>query len=404
MDTAERVAHDWPHLPERDLGDVVLLPGFVDAHCHLEWSLVRGLGRQGAFADWLASILALGPRMGIDDHRAAAAVGALNCMRHGTTTVADSGPTGAAAAALRDTGLRGIVHLEAFGRHTGATARTAASEIAERVRALDGGGDRVRIGVSPHAPYTVGPAFWDALLEHGDLADRSWATHLAESRDETMLLSTGDGPLAALFAARGTAPGVWPGEGSPVSRLARAGVLRPGLIAAHCVQLDPDDPERLAVAGIGVAHCPVSNATLGCGHAPIARLRSAGVALGLGTDSPASAGAYDVRADGRVAGDVASLAPAEIVELATLGGAKVLGMADHIGSIEVGKAADLIAISGRPDASDPYVTAVDGAARVAWVMVDGTVLVDGGRPVALDDVAVVARGAESLERIVGHTG
>lgn len=398
---SDEVARNWPDLPERDLGDAVLLPGFVDAHCHLEWSLTGGLVGANGFAGWLGSLLALSPRMGLDDHRAAAAVGALHCLQHGTTTVADSGPTGAAAPALRDAGLRGIVHLETFGRHTGNAARNAAAEFAERVVALDDHPcGRVQIGVSPHAPYTVGPAFWDALLSRPDLADRSWATHLAESPDERELLASRTGPLADLFALRGAKPGSWPGQGSPVARLDGAGVLRPGLIAAHCVQLDPDDPARLAAAGVGVAHCPLSNATLGCGHAPIARLRAAGVTLGLGTDSPASAGEYDLRAEGRAAGTVASLTPAEIVELATLGGAKTLGLDGIVGSLEVGKRADLIAITGAPGGADPCIAALDPATRVSLVMVDGVVLLEGGEPVALDPAAILTRAAASRRRLV----
>ncbi len=398
--TSDELAREWPHLPERDLGDAILLPGFVDAHCHLEWSLTGGLVDVGGFADWLGSLLALSPRMGSDDHRAAAAVGALRCLQHGTTTVADSGPTGAAAAALSATGLRGIVHLETFGRHTGDAARHAAAEFSARVAALDAdGGERVRIGVSPHAPYTVGPAYWDSLVNRPDLADRPWTTHLAESPDETTLLTTGDGPLAHLFAARGSEPGAWPGTGSPVARLERAGALRPGLIAAHCVQLDPDDPGRLAGAGVHVAHCPLSNAALGCGHAPIARLRAAGVTLGLGTDSPASAGDYDLRAEGRAAGMIASLTPAQILELATLGGARTLGMDALIGSIEVGKRADLIAVSGAPTGLDPCAAALDPAARVCLVMVDGIVLLPGGDGVGFDPADILARGAASRQRL-----
>jgi 5-methylthioadenosine/S-adenosylhomocysteine deaminase len=336
----------------------------------------------------------------MDDHHAAAAAGVLRCLQHGTTTVADSGPTGAGAGALRAAGLRGIVHLEAFGRHTGDAAREAAIALAKRVTALDDDRDsRVQIGVSPHAPYTVGPDFWEALVNHPDLADRSWATHLAESPDESELLGSGTGPLAQLFAARGTEPGRWPGQGSPVARLDRAGVLRPGLIAAHCVHLDADDPARLAAAGVGVAHCPISNATLACGDAPIARLRDAGVTLGLGTDSPASAGDYDLRADARAAGPGASLTPAQIIELATLGGATTLGLDRLVGSIETGKRADLIAVTGAPGGADPHAAVLDPTARVSLVLVDGVVLLEDGEPVMLDQGAILARAATSRQRL-----
>jgi cytosine/adenosine deaminase-related metal-dependent hydrolase len=399
---ARDVAAAEPGLPERDLGAAVLLPGFVDAHCHLEWSLTGGLVDPGlGFAGWLGALLRLSPGMDDEDFAAASALGALRCLQHGTTTVADSGPTGAAAGALREAGLRGVVHLEVFGRQTGADARDAAARHAERTAALDARG-LVRIGVSPHAPYTVGPELWEALAGHGDLTRRPWATHLAESPDESRLLTGGDGPLADLFAQRGTAPGVWPGVGGPVARLHAAGVLHPGLVAAHCVQLDPGDAELLAAAGVGVAHCPVSNRRLGCGRAPLTQLRAAGVAVGLGTDSPASAGAFDVREEARACAAVhradGPLAPAAIVALATRGGAEALGLADVIGTLEVGKRADVVAVAAGAASDDPYAHVIAGGA-VDLVMVDGDVVLDAGRPVRIDAGEVEERARRSRGRL-----
>ena len=148
------------------------------------------------------------------DHAAAARLGALRALEAGTTTLADSGPTGAGAAALAESGLRGLIHLEAFGRDSGAQAVAAAARMAEAVAALDAAvGPRGRAGVSPHAPYTVGPELWAALRAHPGLAGRPWATHLAESADEESVIATGDGPLGALFAGAGLEPGRW--EGPP---------------------------------------------------------------------------------------------------------------------------------------------------------------------------------------------
>ena len=126
----------------------------------------------------------------------------------GTTTLADSGPTGAGAAAMAEAGLRGAVHLEAFGSPEGDAARRAAAAVAERVAALDAdAGPGVRVGVSPHAPYTVGPALWRALADEPGLSERPWATHLAESEAEARVVARGEGPLAEVFAEAGFAPG-----------------------------------------------------------------------------------------------------------------------------------------------------------------------------------------------------
>ena len=216
-------------------------------------------------------------------------------------------------------------------------------------------GPRGRAGVSPHAPYTVGPELWAALRAHPGLAGRPWATHLAESADEEAVIATGDGPLGALFAGAGLAPGRWegpPGAG-PVARVAAAGVTAPGLVAAHCVRLGGDDPGTLARAGIGVAHCPRSNVHLRCGRAPIEALRAAGVPVGLGTDSPASGGDYDLRAEARACreahGGRLALDDDALLRLITIDAARVLGLDAEVGHLAPGARADLICPApGRP--------------------------------------------------------
>jgi 5-methylthioadenosine/S-adenosylhomocysteine deaminase len=406
---AAEVAAAHPDLAERDLGEAILLPGLVDAHCHLEWSITGAVLPPGRFATWLGGFLPMRARMGREDHRAAALLGALRALEAGTTTLADSGPTGAGAAALRRAGLRGLVHLEAFGRQEGREAADAARAHAERVAALDDdAGPLVRVGVSPHAPYTVGPGLWRALAEHPDLGGRPFATHLAESPEETRLLERGDGPLADVFRAAGMTPARWPGDGpSVVGRLASAGALAPGLIAAHCVQVRPEDAEALAGGGVGVAHCPQSNAWLRCGRAPLGVLRAAGVRLGLGTDSPASAGPYDLRGEARgcalVHGAAGEPAPgaAELLALATLGGASALGLDRLVGSLEPGKRCDLVAVepAAGTEPGDPSAAALEPGARVRVVVVEGRVVLDDGGPVDLDRTAVTTAATEARARL-----
>jgi len=407
---ADALAERFPDLPETDLGDVVLLPGLVDAHCHLEWSLTGGLVPGGAFTPWVAGLLDLRERMRAEDHRAAAALGALRCLEAGTTTVADSGPTGAGVGALSGTGLRGAVHVEVFGREEGAEAARRAADLATRLADLDReAGGRVGVGVSPHAPYTVGPGLWRALGERPDLAGRRWASHLAESPDERRLAVDGDGPLADLFRRMELAPGRWPGPsgGGPVARLAAGGALRRGLVAAHCVQLDPEDPALLADRGVAVAHCPTSNAYLRCGRAPLHELIAAGVAVGLGTDSPASGGLYDLRAEARACALVQAAAPGgppspeELLRMVTIGGARALGLEALVGSIEPGKRADLVVV--RPAAGaepgDPVLAALDPAASLEAALVDGEPLLWRGSPVRVDAGEVRARAREARARL-----
>lgn len=400
-------------LPVRTLGDVVLLPGLVDAHCHLEWSLMEGLLPSTGFGRWLAAFLPLRARMTADDHGVAARLGALRALSAGTTTLADSGPTGAGAEAMSATGLAGIVHLEAFGRESGRAARGAARASAERVLELDAhAGPRVTVGLSPHAPYTVGPDFWRALGEDPVLSERPWATHLAESPDESRLLSHGKGPLADLFRTLGWEPGRWPGtDAGPVSRVHRAGGLRDGLVAAHCVRLSPDEPGLLAAAGVAVAHCPESNARLRCGRAPVEALVAAGVTVGIGTDSPASAGAYDVRAEVRAAAREAEAAgvaapdAATLVGMATIEGARVLGREREVGSLEPGKRCDLVAVTLPGDLEDdPFAAALDARSPVETVVVDGVERVRRGLPLEVDVDRVERAARDARDRIASLPG
>lgn len=371
----------------------------MDVHCHLEWSLAGGLAPEdGGFGPWLAGLIT-GPRPTREGHAVAALAGAVRALCAGTTTLLDSGPTGGGVAALAATGQRGVVHVEAFSADP-TTARAVAERTAGAVAQLSAAAPaRVRVGVSPHASYSAGPDLWHALADL--LPDVLWATHLAESAEETLSLDAGhDGAIARAVAAVGARLAHWPGRGGPVRRLSDAGVLRADLVAAHCVHVDAHDAALLARAGTAVAHCPISNGRLSCGRSPVELLRAAGVHVGFGTDSPASAGDYDLRAEARACAVLQGaaghpLSPTSLVRMMTLGGAEAAGRPD-LGRIAVGSPADLVAVAPAPEAlpGDPYAALLDPRARVTDVWVDGERLLRDGRPVRVDAGAVWAAAAE----------
>jgi len=394
-----------PGVREDALGASILLPGFVDAHCHLEWALTAGLAPGGEFGRWLGAFLAAVSVAPPGFTAAAADAGALAALRAGSTTLCDSGPTGAGAAAMTRLGLQGFSCVEAFGSGPAATLGPALTRVRDAYAHASIGADSgVAVGISPHAPYSVGPEFWDLLIRDPELPQHPWSTHFAESQAELEAIGTGGGTIARALSSRGFRPAQWPGDDDDgvITRLARAGALRPGTVAAHCVQLTVDEPALLADNAVGVAHCPISNAYLGCGVAPLGALRAAGVRVGLGTDSPASAGNYDIRAEARACALAQSeaglrLTPRELVRLATLGGAEALGLEDQIGSIVPGKRANIIALAPARHAIgvDPHFAALDSETRVIRVWTDGVVRLAGTDVPGVDVAAIATRAAEA---------
>ncbi|MFN2466574.1 MAG: amidohydrolase family protein [Gaiellaceae bacterium] len=358
-----------------------ILPGFVNAHTHLEYAVYGGFGDGLAdFSAWISLHVERKARAGWDEFVAIARLGAAQCLASGVTTVADCSYSGAAAPACAELGLRAVVHLEVFG----ADPDDVLARFADKYgRVEESFSDRVRPGVSPHAPYTVSGAAYTACAG----LPYPLATHVSESRSELAYLTEGSGAWAGYSELLVPPPGT-----TGTRLLADLGALGPQTLAVHCVHVEADEIALLAAAGAGVAHCPRSNASLGCGVAPLRALLDAGVHVGLGTDSPASAPSFDMFDELRAAvllarareGRPDALSAAEALELATLGSARALGLDDRIGSLVPGKHADLAVVSleGSPHLpwEDPAYAVVFGGApeRVLATLVGGEVRYEKG--------------------------
>lgn len=343
-----------------------IVPGFVNAHSHLEYAVYAGFGDGLSFAPWLALHVQRKDLIGVEEMTAIARLGAAECLRSGITTAGDASYSGAAATACAELGLRAIVYVEVFGpgmAHIGERFET------HRDRVADVLSDRVQIGVSPHSVYSASLELWEAAVALGV----PLMTHFAESEAEAEWARTGQGPL----------PSVRP---TSIRELAARGLLGQQLTAAHCVHLDAEEIRLLAEHDVAVAHCPRSNALLGCGLAPLRELRGAGIRVGLGTDSPASTPSFDMFDEMRAALLAArarerrpdALSAEEALELATLGSARALGLDAEVGSLASGKRADLaiVSLEGSPYLpwEDPAGAVVFGGSpeRVRLTVVDGT--------------------------------
>ena len=360
----------------RRFPNAAIVPGFVNAHSHLEYAVYAGFGDGLGFGDWIGLHVERKGRIVFDDMEAIARLGAAECLRSGITAIGDCSFSGAAATACADVGLRGTIYLEVFGESSDVIV-SRFEPMRERIaEAL--ADSRVRLGISPHAPYTCSLDLYRACDELG----LPVATHLAESEAENEFLRTGGGAWEGFGAML-----VKPLGTTGIRALAGAGLLDRRVLAAHCVQADAEEIGLLAEHDVAVAHCPRSNALLGCGIAPVAELLAAGVRVGIGTDSPASTPSFDMFEELRMAVALARLAdseseaaaPARVLELATLGSASALGLEGELGSLDPGKQADLAVVSleGSPYLpwEDPAAAVVMGgsASRVLLTMVGGEV-------------------------------
>lgn len=333
---------------DRDLGDAVLMPGLVNTHTHLELTAFGGLLDGLPFREWIVTLQAAKTAVMTREHYLdSARFGIAEGLRCGITTYADTCDSGVGLEAMRDAGVRGIMYQEVFGPAP-AQAAESMRTLEEKLTALAPlESDLVRLGVSPHAPYTVSDDLFQATAKLG----RPMAIHLAESEAETQLIVDAAGPFADALRRRSI--DVAPRATSPVALLKRLGVLAAHPLLIHCVRIDAADIAAIAEHDCAVAHCPNSNRILGHGTAPLAELLAAHVRTGLGSDSMASNERMDMLMEARLVilsqhARNKELTASRSLELATLGGARALGLDKEIGTLDPGKSADLAAFAMIP--------------------------------------------------------
>ena len=380
-----------------DLGDAILLPGLINTHTHLELTAMRGFLEDCGFAGWIDKLRrsrneVFDAEMLLDSAR----FGIIEGLEAGITTYADTCSSGVVMQAMTELGVRGIMYQEVFGPDP-SQVTVAMGELEDRVALLDAQRTNlVSLGVSPHAPYTVSDALYAAAARFARERDLPLAMHIAESEPEHLLVTEGRGDFADRWKRRGIP--VEPRARSPIALLERHGALENGSLLIHCVRVDDSDIETMSRHRCAVAHCPASNAKFGHGIAPLLPLLAAGIRVGMGSDSVASNNRMDILDEARLAVLVHRAATRkhdafgahQALELATIGGARALNIADRLGSLEVGKDADLAAfrvdIPRTVPVGDPYSAAIFAlpGRSAQLVTVRGKVLVDKGQALARD--------------------
>ena len=383
------------------LPDHVLIPGLVNLHTHAAMTLMRGLADDKALMEWLRDDI-----WPVESHIVSApfvydgtALACAEMLTGGVTCFADMYffPESAAQAALA-TGMRaavGIIVIELPSPY----ASDAHDYLAKGLAMRDALRDEPTLSfcMAPHAPYTVSDATLERVATYAAELDLPVHIHLHETREEIE---------QSLATHRVT----------PLQRLERAGLLSPALIAVHAVHLEAQEIGLLARHGCSVAHCPASNLKLASGVAPAAALISGGVNVGVGTDGAASNNRLDVLSETRLAallakgssGDPTALPAHTALRMATLGGARALGLDALIGSLVPGKRADIAAIDlsaiELSPCYDPASQLVYAAGRehVTHVWVDGRLRVESRKLVGIDARELRLKALHWKDRIRAH--
>lgn len=375
----------------------LLMPGLVNLHTHLPMTLLRGVAEHVDLQGFLEIVWAEEARvMDPEGVELGARLGAVEALLSGTTTALDmyfhpeAAHRGAVSAGLRH--VIGPVFFS-FPGPDGLTWEER-MELARRwPQVLDEiGGAYVPPAYMPHAPFTVEVGHLARIAELAKDSGGIITTHTSENDQEN----------ADTLASRGQ---------RPVACLVESGVLSTKPVLAHGVRLDADDRREVASAGASVAHCPGSNLKLASGAADIVGYRTDGIRVGLGTDGCSSSNDLDMFAVMRLAAnltrlvhdDPAATSAQDIVQMATIEGARALGMGDRIGSVEVGKEADLVLLDTRAPhltpLHDPHTAVVFSAGRsdVRHVLVGGQVVIEDRRPVRVDVPALLDAANSRVE-------
>lgn len=379
----------------------VLLPGLINAHTHAAMTLLRGIADDMPLERWLGEHIwpAEARWASTEFVRDGAELAIAEMLLGGTTCFQDMYffPDIVAEVAVERhvRAVVGMIVLEA----PSAWAQTAAEYIDKGLAVHDRfrGHDLVHATFAPHAPYTVADETFERIRVLADELDTHVHMHVHETAEE----------VATAVAEH---------QQRPLQRLDRLGLVSPQLTAVHMTQLDDDEFDLLAERGVSVVHCPESNLKLASGFCPVARLAAAGVNVALGTDGAASNNDLDMFAELRtaallgkgVADDAAAVGAEQVLEMATLGGARAVGLADEIGSLVPGKSADLIAVDLGVPSCRPIHHVVSqlvySASRdqVADVWVAGRAVVADGELQTVNAADIMER-ADAWQRRIAET-
>ena len=398
-----------------DAAGRVVLPGFISTHSHLFQTMLKGLGRDKHLIDWLNSSVRVALH-NYDEETVyyAALNGCIEAIRSGTTTILDymychavPGLDDAVLRAFEDIGIRGVLgraftNVAAFPPEIACSHVESEQDFLDEVRRIEKqlrGSSRLSVCI---APGIIWDQTDDGFREMRKMADELHipiTMHLQETED--------DDAFSLEHYQERTIP-----------HLDKLGVLGPDFIAVHCVNLTDEDIALFKERDVKVAHCPAANMILASGTARIVDLLSAGITVSLACDGSASSDTQNFLEMMKLATflqkvttrDSAVVPAAQVLEMATLGGAKALGRADSLGSVEAGKKADLVFYNPRSPWSTPIHDPVSALAysstpaNIESVMVDGVMVLDHGVITTVDEQQVLRQAQRLGDRLAERSG
>ena len=356
-----------------DLGERVLLPGLINAHCHLDYTVLRGaIPPPDSFADWIQSINQQKAPLGPDDYVRSIEAGFAEAAKFGTTAIANLEAFPALISEVKSPPLR----TWWFAEMIDVREPISVSEVYATLQtALQRSGDPLaRVGLAPHAPFTASAKLYAETAALAAGSNMPVTTHLAESKEEMEMFRDGSGRLFEFLSRIGRAMGDCCGT-TPLALLLQRGVVNERWIVAHLNELASSDFELLRRSPrFHVVHCPRSHAYFGHARFALAELRALGFNVCVGTDSLASNQDLSLFAEmQQLWENEPGLAPAKILGMTTANAAAALCQGDALGRIRANYLADLIAIPFTRKTATLSEEIVSFRGEVPWAMVDGRV-------------------------------
>ncbi len=378
----------------------VVLPGLVNAHTHLSMTLLRGIADDMEFDPWLKTkIWPIEKHLRAEDCYVGALLGCLEMIKSGTTCFADQYFfMEDVARAVEKAGIRGVLSYGIIEQGDPKKRKSEIREGEKLVKTCHGTADgRILTMFGPHAPYTCSP---ECLAQVKELAKKYKVgihTHIAESKWEVE-------EIIKKYGKR------------PVEHLDAIGFLGPEVLAAHCVQLAEQEIRILRDRGVKPVHNPVSNMKIACGVSPVPEMLAAGIPVALGTDGAASNNSLDMFNEMKFAAllnkvdkfDPTVMPVQSVLEMATVNGARALGLGKNLGSLEVGKKADLTLVDLRKPHLTPLRNVISHlvysatGGDVDTVIVDGKVIMQGRRVLTLEEDKVLEEAQKVADNLLAQ--